>query len=426
MTDADVLVLGRGLGAYAAALSAQRTVSAGTVRLVGGPTRPFDRHTGLIDVLGDDGQREGPVPRPIAAIDSLPADHPYRILGSDALRDGLALFDDVTDGIYVGDHTEANALVPTLRGYPTPAARYPASMAGGLASIDADALLVAFQQLPDFHGVLAADRLSEAGVPFDVDGVRTQAPVQVGTEQPALALAQGLDRNDPVGPRDLPARESLARRIRSMTHTEDRIGCPAVLGLDETPAILATLEAELGSQVFEIPVGPPSVPGRRLESLLGDELRAAGATVWLDRSVDAVQTTDGTVDSVGVRNDTGEEGLVEIEADAVVLATGGLGDGGVVASRDGVQEPIFDCHVPHPTDRATWASPDPLGDHEFARFGVRIGADSRPLTAEGDAIYDNLFAAGDVVGGCDVTATGSQSGVALATGHVAGRRAANQ
>jgi len=45
---------------------------------------------------------EGPLSDPFEAIDRLPESHPYRILGADALREGLDLFDDLAGDAYRG------------------------------------------------------------------------------------------------------------------------------------------------------------------------------------------------------------------------------------------------------------------------------------------------------------------------------------
>ena len=107
-----------------------------------------------------------------------------------------------------------------------------------------------------------------------------------------------------------------------------------------------------------------------------------------------------------------------------MLATGGLVGKGVRSDRERAFEPIFDCHVPHPADRYDWFVDDVFGDQPYARFGLPVDRDLRPLDA-GDALeFANLRAAGAVLGGYDFAAEKSGGGVSLATGYVAGRRAA--
>jgi len=117
---------------------------------------------------------------------------------------------------------------------------------------------------------------------------------------------------------------------------------------------------------------------------------------------------------------------IPFHAEQFVLATGGLVGKGVDSDREGVREPIFDCHVPHPSDRYDWFADEAFGDHPFARFGVKTDDDLRPLDREGEPEFANLRAAGAVLGGYDFAAEKSGSGVSLATGLAAGRSAARE
>jgi len=67
---------------------------------------------------------------------------------------------------------------------------------------------------------------------------------------------------------------------------------------------------------------------------------------------------------------------------------------------------------------------DAFGDHPFTRFGVETDDRLRPLDARGEPVFDNLRAAGAVLGGYDFAAEKSGSGVSIATGYAAGRAAA--
>jgi len=113
-------------------------------------------------------------------------------------------------------------------------------------------------------------------------------------------------------------------------------------------------------------------------------------------------------------------------ADQYVLATGGLVGKGVRSERERVFEPIFDCHVPHAADRYDWFVDDVFGDQPYARFGLPVDRDLRPLDASDEPEFSNLRSAGAVLGGYDFAAEKSGAGVSLATGYVAGRRAARR
>ncbi|MFB6183325.1 MAG: glycerol-3-phosphate dehydrogenase subunit GlpB [Haloarculaceae archaeon] len=409
-----VLVIGGGLAGVTAAVSAAR--AGARVRLVSHKKSTLRQASGLIDVLGYRPDGTGPLADPFDAIGDLPDGHPYRRVGVDAVRDGLALFDDLTGEAYLGSHTDRNALVPTTRGTVKPTARYPASVAPGLASDDRDALLVGFEGTTDFDARLAAAQLRRAGVPFDVRGATVSFPGVETADAKATRFASALDA-------DAERRRELAARVERHHDGQPRVGFPAVLGRDRGGDVRADLAAALDADVFGVPTGPPSIPGLRLEDVLYDALDDEGVRVETGNPVVDFAADDDRIDRVFVDR-TGNE--VPYSADAYVLATGGLVGGGVEGDREAVREPVFDCHVPHPADRYEWFEDAAFGDHAFARFGVVPDNRLRPTDADGDPEYRNLFAAGAVVGGADFAAEKSGSGISLATGQVAGRHAARR
>ncbi|WP_323675783.1 glycerol-3-phosphate dehydrogenase subunit GlpB [Halorubellus sp. PRR65] len=461
----DVLVVGGGLAGMTAALAASR--EGASVRVVTDSESTLQQASGLVDVLGypdphgDDGARE-PVPNPFDAVENLPDDHPYRVVGVDALRAGLSVFDDATGDLYRGGHTDRNALVPTVGGTVKPTARYPASVAPGLASDDRTTLLVGFDGDTDVDAPHLAAHLRAVGVPFAVGGVTVEFPGSLdGTDQ-QTRLAHALDTDE-----DGVRRRLVERVKRSLKRADDdvfgeaggadegdgaggggvdgatggsvegfgdveRVGLPAVLGRDRPRQVRDALAEGLDAAVFELPPAPPSLPGVRLRYRLRDALREAGVAVTtgnpvvdfdVDVEADAAGGTaagDAITTIYADRNGT----RTPYEPGAVVLATGGLVGGGIDSERDAVYEPVFDCPVANPDDRYDWSDEDAFGPHAFARFGVRIDADGRVLDADGDPLYVNLTAAGGVVGGYDAAAEKSASGVSLATGYAAGATAA--
>jgi glycerol-3-phosphate dehydrogenase subunit B len=420
--EQDVLVIGGGLAGVTAAVSAARTGA--DVRLVS-YKQPTLRHaSGLIDVLGYTPDGEGPLVDPVAALDDLPEGHPYERVGEDAVRAGLALFDDLASDTYEGNHTERNALVPTQGGRVKPTARYPASTAAGLASDERDALLVGFERLVGFDAPLSATQLNAAGAPFEARGATVEFPVELSADPKVTRFAHLLDR-DEAGEesQDGSVRRALAERVTTHLDGEARVGFPAVLGDDHPEDVRAALETHLGVDVFEVPMGPPSLPGLRLEDRLYDALDAAGVRIETGNPVVGYETDgrdDDLIEAVTVdRNGA----TVPYAAEQFVLATGGLVGKGIDSDREGVAEPIFDCHVTHPPDRYDWFEDDAFGDHRFARFGVAPDRELRPRDARGTVEFDNLRAAGAVLGNYDFAAEKSGSGVSLATGHEAGRLA---
>ncbi|MEF8840083.1 MAG: glycerol-3-phosphate dehydrogenase subunit GlpB [Haloarculaceae archaeon] len=425
--ESEVLVVGGGLAGLTSAISAAR--AGADVRLVSYKQSTLRNASGLVDVLGYTHEGEGPLTDPYDAIPELPAEHPYRTVGVEGVREAMAAFDEAATD-YRGGHTDRNALLPTHGGTIKPTARYPAGASAGLASDTRDVVLVGFESMVDFDAEHAAAHLRAAGVPFDVRGVTIRFPGDLRADAKVTRYAKLLDTNAEVAVRgrDRPVRDALAARVNTEREGEPRVGFPAVLGDDRTTTVRIGLEERIGADVFEVPMGPPSLPGLRLEDALFQALDEAGASIETGNPVvdfDSDGDGDGTgrIERVYVERNGAR---IPNRADQYVLATGGLVGKGVDSDRERVYEPIFDCHVPHSEDRYDWFETGAFGDHPFARFGVRTDEDLRPTASGGSVEFGNLRAAGSVLGGYDFAAEKSGSGVSIATGHAAGRRAAEE
>lgn len=419
--ESDVLVVGGGLAGLTSALSAAR--SGADVRLVSYKQSTLRNASGLVDVLGYTPDGDGLITDPYDAIPALPVEHPYRTVGVDTVREAMSLFDDVAPD-YGGGHTDRNALLPTHGGTIKPTARYPAGASAGLASDTRAVLLVGLASMVDFDAAHAAAHLDAAGVLFDVRGATIRFPGDLRADAKITRYATLLDTNGEVAVRGRtrPARDALAERVNAELDGEARVGFPAILGDDEAAAVRTALSERLGADVFEVPMGPPSLPGLRLEDALFGALDEAGASIETGNPVVGYDGEDH-IEQVYVEK---HGARIPNSADQYVLATGGLVGKGVASERDRVYEPIFDCHVPHTDDRYDWFDTEPFGDHQFARFGVRTDEELRPTAGDGTVEFDNLRAAGSVLGGYDFAAEKSGSGVSIATGYAAGQRAAQE
>jgi glycerol-3-phosphate dehydrogenase subunit B len=416
----DVLVIGGGLAGVTAAIAAARTGA--RTRLVSHKQSTLRNASGLVDVLGYTPDGAGPLIDPFDALDALPEGHPYSVVGPAAVESGLTLFDEIVGETYRGGHTRRNALVPTHGGTVKPTARYPEGASAGLASRPEDALLVGFEALADFDAPAAADHLAAAGVPFETRGVTVSFPGDLRADAKVTRYAHLLDRDADVEIEGgtTGVRTALAEVVKPHLDGEARVGFPAVLGDDRPDEVRLLLEAELGADVFEVPMGPPSLPGLRLEDRLYVAAREAGVRVETGNPVVDVEAHDGRIEHVLVER---THQPVPYAADEYVLATGGLVGGGVDSDRSSVREPVFGCHVPHPEDRYDWSAERAFGEHPFARFGVVPDESLRPTDPDGAVEFENLRAAGAVLGGADFAAEKSGCGISLATGYAAGRNA---
>lgn len=413
----EVLVIGGGLAGATAAISAAR--GGARTRLVTYKESTLRNASGLIDVLGYLGTDE-PIAEPFAAITDLPDEHPYQRVGIDSVRGALALFDEITEGLYEGSHTERNALCPTFGGRLKPTSRYPASVSPGVASTPQKTLLVGFETVTDFDAPLSAARL-DSSVPFEVRGVTSSFPGGFRDDARITRLARALDADEPIDREErIGTREVLAARVDEDLGDAERVGFPAILGGDEHRAVRESLEDELGVAVFEVPMGPPSLPGLRLEDRLYEALEAEGVRVESGNPVVGYSADEGWISEIYV--DRGRR-KTPYHAEQIVLATGGLVGKGIDSSREGVFEPVFDCFVPQPAERYEWFHDEVFDDQPYARFGLRVDGKLRPLSSNGEPEFSNLRAAGAVLGGYDMAREKSGSGVSLATGMVAGEYA---
>lgn len=410
----DVIVVGGGLAGYVAALSAARADPEAAITVLAEGDR-FDLETGLIDVLGYDADGD-PVADPLDAIGDLPAEHPYARFGTDTVRDALSLFGDAVGEHYVGPDRSRNALFPTATGGLTPALGYPESFAAGVASADRPMRLLGFERVADFDAELAAERLDDR-LPYDVTGERVTTAMAVSDPPVAVGMADLLDG-------DRKRWDHLAETLAGELDVEPRVGVPAVLGEEDTDEIRRFLAESLQAEVFEVPLGPPSVPGRRLESLLADALADRDIAVERGVEVTAVESHDGTAESVTARDSgVGTDDPTTYEASSFVLATGGIPAGGLRATGTEVTEPVFDCPVTVPDTGARLAAREFLGDHPAIRAGVRTDERLQPVASSDDVVYENLHIAGRVLNSPNVVAERSASGLSLVTGFEAGRRA---
>ncbi len=263
----------------------------------------------------------------------------------------------------------------------------------------------------DSPGALAAMELRNLRIPWARPG---------GGIHPA-EVARDLD--------DPEQREAFAEEMTravgggSFTHA---IVAP-VLGLERHAETLDLLSRRAGIVISEPLVpAPHAIHGLRMQKAL-DRALADSRVRLVSARVTGAEISGRTLVSLEGQADTGP---VKIRAERFVLATGRFTGGGLTG-RGTVRESIIGLPVFH---RAK-----PLGDRAvfnllrpgyFARqplfdAGIRAGDDLRPLDADGRTAFENLFAAGTILGGYDLALDGTGPGVGLLTGFAAGERAAS-
>jgi glycerol-3-phosphate dehydrogenase subunit B len=359
---------------------------------------------GTIDVLGYTPERVSSPSESIGKLIAERPEHPYALIGIDTVAASLDWFADcaahgpLPSYTYVGG-IERNLSIPSALGVLRPSAMVPSTMAGGDASELSTVAVVGLPSLRDFQAGLCAGNLTAAGI--EARDISLQIAVERADTNP-LGMAARFD--DPVW------RGSFCAQLLPMLRSEDRVGLPAMLGINDPATVVADLERRLGRRVFEIPTLPPSVPGMRRYEILRSALRAAGGRLVLGGDVTAHERSGARVTSVSTHS-AGRD--LTYLADAFVLATGGFASGAIeLDSRWVTHERVLGLPVRGvPEAGSPRFDPDYLSEHPLASAGVAVDPQ---LRAEG---ADNVFVAGASLPGATPWREGSGDGIALASGY---------
>jgi len=206
----------------------------------------------------------------------------------------------------------------------------------------------------------------------------------------------------------------LAELIKPHLGNAERVGLPAVLGLDPSTSIIRTLESLLERRVFEIPGLPPSIPGIRLHRILVEAIQNNGGQVFQGMEVIKVQTTSDGRRISAVFTEAAARPLAHT-AENFVLATGGILGGGISTNHQGaIYDSIFHLPLQAPSNSADWVKLDFMDRNGHPIFATGI------LTDESfRSDFENLVVVGGALPG-DFIRERSIEGVALVSGVLVG------
>lgn len=351
--------------------------------------------------------------------------HPYGVLGFErstrALRDGFARVAPAlqAQGLVLGglETERENHLLPSSLGTFMPAASAASAHLGGPLAAGAEAtgawgvLQLAGEQQLDATRVaagLAHDARALTGKNLRFEPLFTS----VRAARAPVATARMLDDTAEI--------RHLAAAIRPQARDLAGLIVPPVIGLRRHRQALLELQEQLGLPVVEALAHVPSVPGLRLQMALDAALRAAEIPILPE--IEQVHVRDRRVAAVAMAN--GEE----VRPRAVTLATGRFIAGGVGWRGETLTESLLGLPVsselglleensPHPVVRQ-----DPEESHPLMTAGVMVNERLQPMQ-EGVVAFDNVFAAGMVIGGFASRYVLCADGVALSTGVLSARAA---
>jgi glycerol-3-phosphate dehydrogenase subunit B len=212
------------------------------------------------------------------------------------------------------------------------------------------------------------------------------------------------------------ARRKLAAAILPHLKDVDAVGLPAICGIHRPSEILADLRKLIGVPVFEVPLMPPSITGLRLKNAFERLLPGKGVRTLHQKKVLQVKRDRRGRFIIGIG---GHQPELNVQAQAVILASGRFIGQGLRADRHRIRETIFDLPVFQPTGREHWHRRDFFDrrGHAVNQAGVEIDGNFRPLGDHGHAVFPNLYAAGSVLAHADWLRMKCGSGLAIASAY---------
>ncbi len=415
----DIIVVGCGLAGITAALNAAAAGKSVTLLCQG--TGSLAIGSACIDVLGYvDGRR---VSDPFSAMENLPAEHPYSIVGSQAVKSALEWFQkfcaDMGMPLRKPDDGMGNHNLITVMGTFKPSYLCPESFATSDTLHTAENIAVfSVENMKDVHPKLIINQLRRYSSLKDrrFSGFMLPCPIENAHRNiTPLDIARHVEK--PEGEHWL--REQLAAHAGSF----DVFLLPPICGMEHSQTHWKNLCADLHVRIVEMISIPPAVSGLRLYLCLRKALSRAGIYLAENVQVTHAEVEEGRCLALYSGEAPQEQ---RWEAHEIIMATGGHLSGGISSEPGRAWESVFRIPLDVPQDVEAWSSPNVFGSSLFARMGVPVGRDLRPVDGNGKPILQNVRFAGRVLGGYDFALEKSGHGVALATGWLAGTLAGKE
>jgi glycerol-3-phosphate dehydrogenase subunit B len=217
-------------------------------------------------------------------------------------------------------------------------------------------------------------------------------------------------------------RENIGWEIKKQLHGETRVGFPAVLGISNPIQVKEHLEEITDTKVFEIPILPPSVPGKRIFDRFREWLIKKGVTFLLGSPVSKAAVKEKRCHGMEVVR---PPVTTSFSADRFILATGRFMGGGLKADAEKIVEPIFHLPVHQPPSREGWFEDHFFDDlpHPVYQAGVLVNASLQPVDEAGDVILGNVWVAGSLLAHHQCIEEKSREGIEIVTGYMAAKYA---
>lgn len=416
----DILVIGSGMAGLMAAYAAVNHNC--KVRVMSEGMGCLGISGGCIDLLGYTGDNQL-LQNPWQAMDNLPEDHPYKILGQDKVKEALeSIKKCLKDADYPYHNatdengTPLNVMVPTCVGTLKPTYLIPEDFDWQKLQNSKKVLLIGVTGFRDFrpHLIRSQLRRYKDWAEKEMDIVVIPEPFKEGARSlNALDLAHVAERKQGY--------EWLLNTLKDKGKNYDLALIPPMLGVKPNSAIRKDLPKTLGCACVELQSIPPGVGGLRLRNAFVDYLVDKGVEFFENAQVIKSEVKDGHCLNITAHS-TGRD--VVHQARALVVATGGIISGGILLGEGTATESIFNIPLNVPANVDEWTQPEIFGKHLLTSLGMKVNANMQAIAENNAPVLDNVFFAGRAIGGYDYAAEKSGYGVAIATGWQAGKMAA--
>ncbi len=400
----DTIIIGGGLAGLVCGLRLQKAGKKCAIVSAGQSAMHFS--SGTFDLLGrlSDGTV---VEKPLEALASLPASHPYSILGASTVGKYAAEAPDffAECGVSVSGSASGNSWRITPTGERRPAWLTLSDftpLESRDSKIGKKALIVNVLGYLDFNTKFLADSFEKQGTVCRIVSIRLEEMERLRknpSEMRSTNIARVMDRDG--------IWEKAAAQVKGQLKDEDVVVLPAVFGLKDG-SVVESLREAIGVRTIFAATMPPSVPGIRTQMTLKAEFEKAGGRFFLgDTVVEAGFAEDGSVASVKTSN----FGDIQMHADNFVLATGSFFSKGLIATPDKVYEPVFGIDLSYESSREDWFDRNFWNRQNYISFGAVV--DKTMNASIGGQTVGNLYAIGSLIGGCNALYEGCGGGVAI-------------
>ncbi|WP_299733291.1 glycerol-3-phosphate dehydrogenase subunit GlpB [uncultured Endozoicomonas sp.] len=414
----DVIVIGGGLSGLTSAIHCAEAGLKTVVISAGESSLAFA--SGCIDVLGFN-QNNQAVEFPFEEIALLPAEHPYKRIGSRSLKQGLSFFLEqmALEDIAMAHNEQKNHGRLTALGAVRPTwlsqagtkhlpinkpldaiKKIAVANIAGFRDFQPELVIAGMKRNPMF----ANNEFNWADISPETLGIAVRNPYELRSLELARTLKRDLF-NKPNG------MNIFASALQKAARNADLVLIPSVLAVELGNDLIAELEQLTGLSICEVASLPPSLPGMRLASALKARFRKFGGILLEGDDVISGRFSDKHLQTITTRLSPN----TPLSAKHFVLATGSFFSKGLSSNRSELTESVFNLSVNSETTREQWSNDRFIdGQHSFTTTGIRTDNLLNPYRE--DEIISNLYCAGAVLSGFNPVREASAGGVAIATG----------